>query len=107
MPDSLARIACACLLLAALPAEAELADPMRPSWSLPAGPVTETPAGALRVSAVFISGERRIAVVNGRRVRVGDSVAGAYVSRIERDRVSFRRGDEAFSVPLLAAAARQ
>ena len=107
MPESRALVCLACLLLTALQAEAELADPMRPSWSLPAGPAAEMPSGALRVSAVFISGERRIAVVNGQRVRVGDSVAGAYVSRIERDRVGFRRGDEAFSVPLLAAAARQ
>ena len=107
MPDSIARTLLAVLLLAAAPAGADLADPMRPSYALPADTQGAAPVSALAVSAVFISGERRVAVVNGQRVRVGETVGGAVVSRIERDRVSFRRGERSFDVPLLSARPRQ
>lgn len=107
MPDSTVRTLLACLLLAAAPTAAELVDPMRPSYALPADTPSAAPASALAVSAVFISGDRRVAVVNGQRVRIGETVGGAVVSRIERDRVSFRRGERTFDVPLLSARPRQ
>ncbi|MGB5353169.1 MAG: hypothetical protein WBN32_06105 [Woeseia sp.] len=87
-------------------ASAELQDPTRPSYAV-AGAVVEASSGALHVSAIFISGERRIAIINGRRLRVGETVNGAIVSKIEQDRVSFVRGDEVFAVSLLSGSSRQ
>ncbi|MBT8422564.1 MAG: general secretion pathway protein GspB, partial [Gammaproteobacteria bacterium] len=87
-------------------ATAELQDPTQPSYVV-AGEEMEVNAGALRVSAIFISGERRIAIVNGRRLRVGDVLDGVSVSRIEQDRVSFVRGEEVFAVSLLSGSSRQ
>lgn len=110
MPSSLRAFLLACLLVslgAVGAAAAELADPTRPTRTLPATPGSPQAAAALRVSAIFISGERRIAVVNGRSVRVGETIGGATVQRIERDRVSFLRGGRTFSVTLLSASARQ
>ncbi len=107
---SLRAFLLACLLVslgAVGAAAAELADPTRPTRTLPATPGSPQAAAALRVSAIFISGERRIAVVNGRSVRVGETIGGATVRRIERDRVSFLRGGRTFSVTLLSASARQ
>lgn len=88
------------------PANAELDDPTRPSYAV-AETATTTAGATLRVSAVFISGDRRIAVINGQRFREGESVAGAVVSAITRNEVSFVRGDRAFSVSLLSGPSRQ
>ena len=95
------------LLMVCPGAGAELADPTRPSFAVPTPGAGAATATALRVSAVFISGERRIALVNGIRVREGETVGGATVSRIERDRVSFVRGGRTFSVALLSGAGRK
>ncbi|MEQ8205622.1 MAG: hypothetical protein RIA65_05560 [Woeseia sp.] len=94
-----------CLLMASV-TQAELGDPTRPSYVLPASDGAVASA-VLRVSAVFISGDRRIAVINGQRLRVGESVGGATISEIESNQVSFVRGDRTFSVPLLSAQSRQ
>lgn len=95
------------VLLPAAASRAELADPTRPGYAVGSTQDAASPAAALTLSAVFISGDTRIAVVNGRRVRIGETVDGATVSRIERDRVSFTRGDRTFSISLLAGRARR
>jgi len=97
----------ALVLLPTAASRAELPDPTRPSYVIGSAQDAGSPAAALTLSAVFISGDTRIAVVNGRRVRVGETVDDATVSRIERDRVSFTRGDRTFSVSLHAGRARQ
>lgn len=94
-----------CLLVGAM-AQAGLGDPTRPSYALPVSEGVVASA-ELRVSAVFISGDRRIAVINGQRLRVGESVGGATISEIASNKVSFVRGDRTFSVPLLSAQSRQ
>ena len=99
-------IAAPLLALVFTSANAELDDPTRPSYPL-AETATATAGATLRVSAVFISGDRRIAVINGQRFREGESVAGAIVSTIARNEVSFVRGDRAFSVSLLSGPSRQ
>ena len=100
------KIATCILLLTSISANAELSDPTRPSYALPeAGEQIAT--SALRVSAVFISGDRKVAVVNGQRVRVGESIGGATVSGIDRKKVSFVRGDRTFTVSLLSGQSRQ
>jgi MSHA biogenesis protein MshK len=87
-------------------AAAELQDPTRPSY-VTDDTVAGAVHGALRVNAIFISGERRIAIVNGQRLRIGETVNGATVNRIEQDRVSFVRGDEVFAVPLISGSSRK
>lgn len=105
MHRTLQTVVSLCLLIVSA-AHAELGDPTRPSYVSPAGDGAVATA-ALRVSAVFISGDRRIAVINGQRLRVGESVGGAIISEILSNKVSFVRGDRTFSVPLLSAQSRQ
>jgi len=97
----------ALVLLPTAASSAELSDPTRPGYVTGSAQDVGAPAAALTLSAVFISGDTRIAVVNGRRVRIGETVGGALVRGIERDRVSFTRGDRTFSVSLLAGQARR
>ncbi|MDZ7642972.1 MAG: general secretion pathway protein GspB [Woeseiaceae bacterium] len=94
------------MALAATGMAAELRDPTRPGGADPVADSSE-PSAAIRVSAVFISGERRVAVINGQRLRIGDTIAGATVRSIDRNSVGFARGDTTFSVALLGSATRQ
>lgn len=93
----------------ALAASASFADPMRdptrPTRVQEPAPVQRDKA--LTVSAVFVSGDRRLAIVNGQRVREGDAINDATVSRIEADRVSFSRNNKTLVVPLLNHATRK
>ncbi len=65
-----------------------LRDPTRP-WSArsvaPVGSVTATGVTGFRVTAIFTSEKRRIAIVNGQRVSEGDRVNGATVVEILAD----------------------
>jgi hypothetical protein len=63
----------------------ELHDPMRPSGA----PASEATVRASRPSAAsslklegVIAGEQRVAIINGRLVRVGDTVSGSRVLEI-------------------------
>jgi MSHA biogenesis protein MshK len=83
-----------------------LRDPTRPTNEVPAAR-TAPATSSLRVSAVFISGERRVAIVNGQRVREGEVISGATVSKIEADKVSFTRKGDTLAVPLLNGGMRK
>ncbi len=61
-----------------------LRDPTRPYTPRP--PVIKSVA-SFSVSAVFISKDRRIAIVNGQRVTEGDQINGATVTEILPDQV--------------------
>jgi MSHA biogenesis protein MshK len=63
----------------------QIPDPTRPPDALPESVETsEAPAaGARRLTAIVISPTRRVAVVDGVTVRVGDAVGHARVSAIE------------------------
>ncbi len=69
-------------------AQETLRDPTRP-WSArsvaPVGTVTATGVTGFRVTAIFTSEKRRIAIVNGQRVSEGDRVDGATVVEILTD----------------------
>lgn len=106
MPDIKPVMLLAVALLAGHAASADLNDPTRPSYVLQS-PGAQAAPTSLRVSAVFISGDRRIAVINGQRVRVGDEVAGARVSAIAKNKVTLVRGERTFDVSLLNAPGRQ
>lgn len=60
------------------------ADPMRPDTLRS---VSFTQAAQYRVNAIIVSDERRIAIVNGNRVRVGDSINQATIIAITKGEV--------------------
>lgn len=60
------------------------ADPMRPDTLRS---VSNPQAAQFRVNAVIVSDERRIAIVNGNRVRVGDSINQATIIAITKGEV--------------------
>lgn len=80
--------------------EETLRDPTRPysaravvSTTGGGGKVTST----FRVTAIFTSDMRRIAVVNGRRVAEGDQVDGATVVEILTDRLRLNHGGKSIT----------
>jgi hypothetical protein len=54
----------------------------------------------LELTAVLISSQRRIAVINGKFYREGEHVDGAQITRIEPESVGLRRGSEEMEVRL-------
>ncbi len=83
------------LLLAPLAAGA-LDDPMRPPSAAPTGARRAAPQEAEFVlSSTYIARDRRAAVINGKRVRVGDRVGDAEVIDILPTQVRLQqRGSE-------------
>lgn len=67
-------------------AEAEWNDPTRPDNLQVAVARAGTPV--FRVSAIFTSNAKQVAVLNGRLVREGDRLGRATVTRIDEDRVT-------------------
>lgn len=86
----------------AVPSAADgLRDPMRPAGAAPAAPRALT-VQALRLEGV-IQGERRVAIVNGRVVGAGDSVAGARIIEVLDNGVRFERAGRISTLTLPAA----
>ncbi|MCA1245834.1 hypothetical protein [Massilia sp. MS-15] len=105
--NSFAPIAVLALLLAALPGPAQAAsqplrDPTRPppQAGQPAGGSDAAGATATRapqLQSVLVGrgrDGRQVAVIDGQSVRVGDSVQGARVTRIDAGEVELVRGRE-------------
>ena len=67
-------------------AEAEWNDPTRPDNLQVAAARAGAPV--FRVSAIFTSNAKQVAVLNGRLVREGDRLGRATVTRIDEDRVT-------------------
>lgn len=65
--------------------------------------------GATRftVNAIFVSDERRIAIVNGQRVAVGGQVNGATVVAISKEKLTLRIDGKSFSARLSHGASRR
>jgi type II secretory pathway component PulC len=59
-----------------------LRDPTRP---YKASAVTTTTSPRFVVNAIIVSADRRVAIVNGRRVGIGGSIDGATVISIDKD----------------------
>lgn len=65
-----------------------LADPTRPASATE--PVAAGPAsGELRVQAIVIRGDSRVAVVDGRVVRAGDRIANVLIEEVTPDGVRY------------------
>lgn len=81
--------------------EPPLHDPMQPFEYLPTpGAVERAGPQPLELTAVLVSSQRRVAVINGAIHREGDWIAGAQITRIEPQVVHLRRGSEDFVVRL-------
>lgn len=85
MRNPLKRLAISALLLTLVygvsHADQGFRDPTRPYTARIAG---ATPAPRFVVNAIIISSDRRVAIVNGRRVGIGGSVGAATVVAIEK-----------------------
>lgn len=78
-----AAMAMAMLLVTTASAgEADIGDPMRPSY-LPASSTSGKRAPTWRVESIVVSPDRRIAVINGKSLAVGDRIQGARVIAID------------------------
>jgi len=97
-------LAC-CLLVAgsARAAEPAMHDPTQP-FRAPAGGEAAAPASGpqprFKVTAVFVSPTRRVAVVNGHALQEGQRIGGAEVVKIDGRSVQLREGNREFVVPL-------
>lgn len=96
------------LLLAAAAARAgePLPDPTRPpAEALPAAPAPEAAAPSrLELRAIFHAEDRRLALLDDRRVAVGDRIGDATVIAIESDRVRLSKGSEIVEIELVSSA---
>ena len=111
MRSRLAMLTVATLLVSgpALADDTEvLRDPTRPynARSVAVAPGGGSRSGSsgvasFRVTAIFTSDMRRIAVVNGRRVTEGDKVDGATVVEILTDRLRLNLGGKAITSRVL------
>ena len=93
------RFAPVMMLLAPLAAAGGLRDPTRP-------PMPQAPAGAVvskplpTVTALFISGDTRKAIVNGRLVQAGDSLSDGKIEAVSAGGVIWRRHGTAHDLQL-------
>ena len=94
MSDMKSLLAIGLFLLNPLVANANgaVSDPTRP-WMGAEAPKVET-VDAFRVTAIVISGSRRVAVINGRSVTRGDTLGDARVIDIQPSQVRLRRGGQ-------------
>lgn len=73
-------------------------DPTRPASFTPSA--AASPAGRPRLESVLIAPDRRIAVISGQRVQVGDRVYGAEVVSITEGAVVLRTGQASETLAL-------
>jgi MSHA biogenesis protein MshK len=97
------------LFVASLAHADALVDPTRPPMSVHKPGVVREVAMAAQVTAIFNSDERRVAVLNGQVVKVGDRVGDITVQEINADGVRYLRAGrvEFARLPRQAAAVRR
>ena len=91
MKSSLRILAVAALIAAAAAGRVfagEMRDPMRPAGAPAAA--RPAPVYSLKLEGV-IAGEKRVAIVNGRLVRAGDTIAGARIIEVLEHGVRYER----------------
>lgn len=89
-----ARLSAAACLLAALPALAQLADPTRPPTASPETMSSPAAAPAARLQSVLIAPGRKVAVIDGRTVKLGERIGDARVVAISPAQVTLQKGAE-------------
>ncbi len=85
-------------------AQESLRDPTRP-YSAPV--MLDASPARFAVNAIVNSDKRRLAIINGRRVGVGDEIGGAVVVAIRVDEVVLRVDDEERTLTLNRGARRR
>ncbi len=83
-----------------------LRDPTRPYSGKPVVVVSARDT-SFRVTAIFISEKRRVAIVNGQRVSEGDRVDGASVVEILANSLKLNLRGKAFTTRLLPGGVRK
>ena len=91
----------ALLLLMPLLSQAQLNDPMRPAQAPRAATTASADAPSWRLDSIIVSGDRRLAVINGQSVSEGDRLGQARIKRIEATRVSLQVGQQSRVLTLL------
>lgn len=98
-------------LLVSLSVCAEIADPTRPLGA--SGAVVGAGAGdaqsGITLTSVLISGERKVAIINGQLLQELQTVkgVGAVVKRIDADGVTLQQGNKTWRVALNKTAVRK
>ncbi len=104
------RIASGLLMLGlvfAAPVGAQLDDPTRPPGYRLYVPGGKSAAPSWHVDTIKIGERQRIAVINGKRVREGDSVSGARVLAIQPGYVQLRYKQEDMVIRLIPGGIRK
>jgi hypothetical protein len=83
---------------------ADLPDPTRPSGFSGGGPVARD---GFTLYSTRVSARERVAVINGRRVGVGDEIQGATVNDIQAFQVTLRRGGRDITLRLTPPLAKE
>lgn len=99
----LANYCCAALVFVSNAWAQEIRDPMRPAGAVPVA-ARPRAATSLKLEGV-ITGTVRVAIVNGRLVRVGDEIAGAKILEVLGNGVRYSRGGRVQSLLLPGVAA--
>lgn len=77
---------------AAVNADASLPDPTRPvTKAHSSASATAVADEVLTLQSVLIAGDRRLAIINGQRLQVGNTIGRSRVVRIEAGQVQVRR----------------
>jgi MSHA biogenesis protein MshK len=82
----------------------QLQDPTRPQFANPKAP---TQVSEYELNAIILSVDRRIAVINGKSLRVGDMVEDAKVVAIEPNTVQLLGSNGRITLTLLNQSVRQ
>ena len=83
-------ILCAALMLTGMARAGELRDPMRPAGAPAAAAPRPAPVYSLKLEGVIV-GAQRVAIINGRLVRAGDTIAGAKILEVFAQGVRYER----------------
>lgn len=86
-------------------ADQALRDPTRPYAARMLGPIATAPR--FELNAIFQSDTRRIAIVNGQRVGVGDGLDGATVTDISADSVALSYAGRTITAALTKSVKRR
>ena len=79
---------------------ADLHDPMRPANAPAAAPLRQRGAAPLQLQAIMSTTGSRLAIVDGKVVRIGDKVSGALIDGISSDSIRYTRGGKALVASL-------
>ena len=93
---------CAALLLAGITSAGELRDPMRPAGAPAAA--RPAPVHTLKLEGI-IAGAKRVAIINGRLARAGDTMNGARILEVFAHGVRYERAGkiQTLSLPVVHA----